>query len=190
MKRCLCCALALLLLLLPASVRAEESGTEPARYTAITVKKTALSAEPRNGKNNGTIRFDAKVEVLEYGEKWCRVRYRSRTGYVRTRLLWGFVSMDPLHYPSPQFTACSGYVRLAGETLIKGGKFSGLSAAQARASSICGGSGRSGRQPCTVLSALIARSVSSSVSVPQSAGSCTQRTAVPSFSQARSIARS
>ena len=127
MKRCLCCALALLLLL-SSWARAEETGAEPALYTAITVKKTALSAEPRNGKNNGTIRFDAKVEVLEYGEKWCRVRYRSRTGYVRTRLLWGFVSMDPLHYPSPQFTACSGYVRLARETLIKGGKFSGLSA--------------------------------------------------------------
>ena len=38
MKRSLCCALALLLLL-SSWARAEETGAEPARYTAITVKK-------------------------------------------------------------------------------------------------------------------------------------------------------
>ena len=68
------------------------------------------------------------MEVLEYGDTWCRVRYKEKTGYVRTKYLWGFVSLDPMNWPSPQFTPCAGYVTLSAETLIKGGKFSGLNA--------------------------------------------------------------
>ena len=107
----------------------ETAATDTARYTAITIK----SVQPREGMGKGRkyrkIRTDAKVEVLEYGERWCLVHYKDRTGYVRTKDLWGFVSLDPLHWPSPQFTPCKGYVTLAAETNIKGGKFGGLDAA-------------------------------------------------------------
>ena len=102
----------------------ETAAADTARYTAITIK----SVQPREGMGKGRkyrkIRTDAKVEVLEYGERWCLVHYKDRTGYVRTKDLWGFVSLDPLHWPSPQFTPCKGYVTLAAETNIKGGKFS------------------------------------------------------------------
>ncbi len=115
-----------LLLMLPAC--AGETPEEPARYTAI----TSSSVEPRenagSGKKLRKIRGDAKVEVMEYGEKWCRVRYRGTVGWVRTKYLWGFVSLDPLNWPSPQFTPCLGYVTLRGETQIRGGKFSGMAA--------------------------------------------------------------
>ena len=106
---------------------AEEA--EPARYTAITLK----AVTPREGMGTGRklrqVRTDATVEVLEYGDTWCLIRYRDRTGYVRTRYLYGFVSLDAQKWPSPQFTPSAGYVALNSETLIKGGKFSGLNAA-------------------------------------------------------------
>ena len=128
MKKILIFAL-ILLLLLPQAVLGEEETLEPARYTAITVQKADLKQEAGRSRTLRTIRTDAKVEVLEYGDTWCRVRYRDKTGYVRTKYLWGFVSQDAKNWPSPQFTPCKGLLTLGAETLIKGGKFSGLTAA-------------------------------------------------------------
>ena len=129
MKRTLFALLLICLLLPAAAAFAEEPAEEPARYTAITVKAAELKQEAGRSRTLRTIRTDAKVDVLEYGEPWCRVRYREQTGYVRTKYLWGFVSLDAKNWPSPQFTPCAGYVTLETETLIKGGKFSGLTAA-------------------------------------------------------------
>ncbi len=122
-------ALLLICLLLPAAAAcATEPADQPARYTAITLKAMQPREGPGTGRKLQKIRLDAKVDVLEYGDTWCLVRYKDRTGYVKTRYLYGFVSLDPLNWPSPQFTPCAGYVTLGTETFIKGGKFSGLSA--------------------------------------------------------------
>ena len=128
MKRILLLLLALLILL-PQAAPAEDAAEEPARYTASTTKSAELKQEAGRSRTLRTIRTDAKVEVLEYGETWCRIRYRNQTGYMRTKYLWGFVSLDAKNWPSPQFTPCAGYVTLDTETLIKGGKFSGVTAA-------------------------------------------------------------
>ena len=122
-----------LCVLLPALPACAEEAAEPAeaaRYTAITSTKAPLKEKAGGGRTIRQIRTDAKVEVLEYGEKWCRVRYQNKVGYFRTKYLWGFVSLDPLHWPSPQFTPCRGYVILEKETKIAGGKFTGLNAAE------------------------------------------------------------
>ena len=126
MKRAL--ALLLCLAALFSLCRAEEAAEPQARYTAITLK----SLQPRTGAGTGKklqkIRTDAKVDVLEYGDRWCLIRYKDRTGYVQTRYLYGFVSLDPLNWPSPQFTPCKGCVTLGDVTTVKGGKFKGLDA--------------------------------------------------------------
>ncbi len=137
MKRFLLPAL-VFLLLLPQGILAEEVPAEPARYTAITIKSAELREQAGRSRTLRTIRTDAKVEVLEYGDTWCHVRYRERVGYVRTKYLWGFVSLDAKNWPSPQFTPCRGYVTLSSETLIKGGKFSGLTAAAGTLAAVYG----------------------------------------------------
>ena len=108
---------------------AEDTPAEPtARYTAITLSAVQPRTAVSGGKKLRQIRADARVDVLEYSDDWCLIRYRDRSGYVRTKYLWGFVSLDPSAYPSPQFTPCRGYVTLTSELLVKGGKFSGLTA--------------------------------------------------------------
>ena len=121
--------LALCLLVLAAAARADAVERPAARYTAIAAKQFDLRPAPKSGVKVGKVPFDRAVEVLEYGDDWCHVRYRGKVGYARTTWLWGFVSLDPLHYPSPQFTPCRGYVTLAEDTLVAGGKFAGVTAA-------------------------------------------------------------
>ena len=118
--------LLILSVLIPMTVRAEETAELPARYTAITTKEVSLSVRAGGGGTVRKVRYDATVEVLEYDSSWCHVRYRGKTGYVRTKYLWGFVSMDPANYPSPQFKPCTGLIVLDQDTPVKGGKFSGV----------------------------------------------------------------
>ena len=124
-------------LLIPyAAVTAEESGPA-AQYTAITLQAVTPQEGMGTGKKLQKIRTDATVEVLEYGDTWCLVHYRNRTGYVKTRYLYGFVSLDAQQWSSPQYKPCKGYVILDTETLIKGGKFSGLNAAPGTLIAVC-----------------------------------------------------
>ena len=129
MKRFLASLLILALAAALLPVYAEQEEAAPARYTAITLQAVQPREGPGTGKKLRQIRLDAKVDVLEYGDRWCLVRYKDRTGYVQTKYLYGFVSLDPANWPSPQFTPCRGYVTLSAEALVKGGKFSGLDAA-------------------------------------------------------------
>ena len=129
MKRMILALLLICLILPAAAADTAEPAEPPARYTAITLQAVQPRQGPGTGRKLQKIRLDAKVDVLEYGDSWCLVRYKDRTGYVKTRYLYGFVSLDPLNWPSPQFTPCAGYMTLGTETLIKGGRFSGLNAA-------------------------------------------------------------
>ena len=101
---------------------------EPAVYTAISDIDFHIRPEAGASKHLKKVREDVTVEVLEYGESWCRVRYKDTEGYAQTKWLWGFVSLDPLGHPNPLFTPMKGLVRLSRETEIKGGAFSGLNA--------------------------------------------------------------
>jgi len=123
----------ILMLLMPlfpmACAEDEPLDERPVQYTAIAYTKISLRKEPRSGAHqSGTAPRFRTVEVLEYGEKWSYIRYKSKEGWGQTRYLWGFVATDPFSGPPPRFEPCAGFVTLSTDTSVKGGKFGGLTA--------------------------------------------------------------
>jgi len=62
---------------------------EEPNLTAWTVKKNAdlRSGNGTNDRRLAKLPLDAAVEVLQYGDPWCKVRYKKREGYIRTAYL-------------------------------------------------------------------------------------------------------
>ena len=96
------------------------------QYEAIANHDVNLRRKPVNGALISVIAEGDKVTVLEYGEDWCRVKYRSRTGYCMTKYLDRFRSLDAHAYPLPGHTPCVGFIRFEEETFLSGDAFEGI----------------------------------------------------------------
>ena len=103
------------------------AGTESVpQYEAIANHDVNLRRKPVNGALISVIAEGDKVTVLEYGEDWCRVKYRNRTGYCMTKYLDRFRSLDAHAYPLPGHTPCVGFIRFEEETFLSGDAFEGI----------------------------------------------------------------
>lgn len=49
-----------------------------------------------------------RINVLEYGEEWCKVERKGNVGYVKTSWLVRFRSLDATRYQVPGYTYQSG----------------------------------------------------------------------------------
>lgn len=96
------------------------------QYEAIANHDVNLRRKPVNGALISVIAEGDKVTVLEYSEDWCRVKYRSRTGYCMTKYLDRFRSLDAHAYPLPGHTPCVGFIRFEEETFLSGDAFEGI----------------------------------------------------------------
>lgn len=85
--------------LLALAEEAEETVTHLARATvALKVRR-----EPnKDAGGNGSIDKGAFVEIIEYGDEWCKVKTSRNTGYVMTQYLTEIRSMDPNAAPEEQ----------------------------------------------------------------------------------------
>ncbi len=116
MKRMLCLILTLICLtalLLPAA------GEESAAYKAIIHTKCNLRREPdMDSYRIVTLEEGTTVDVLEYGEDWCRSRYNGETGYLKTSWLCRFRSLDPYQFSVPGYTFQAGLARTTGGMFV------------------------------------------------------------------------
>ena len=110
-----------------ASDRAAESA-QSAQYEAYVTKEVFLRVKPR-GERILKLSKNTKILVLEWGKNWCRILSRNDSGYVETKKLARFRSLDPMQYPVPGRTVNVGIVTLDESATIKGGRFTGMKAA-------------------------------------------------------------
>lgn len=105
-------------------------GEDAPRYQALAMTSFHLRREPADeGYRIVKVPAHGRVWVLEWDETWCRVTYRNREGYARTRWLYCFQSMDPLRYPLPVMPwQVSGYVVFQREAPIRAKGFEGTTA--------------------------------------------------------------
>lgn len=136
-------ALLLLAALLPVCVPGGAAAEEPSRareenesgapafqealYEAYIQKETPLRKSPGGGQI-GKLKEYTLVDVLELGEKWSRVDSGRRSGWVATKSLVRFRSLDPMKYKVPGATVNAGVVTLEKPVRVKGGDFGGLQA--------------------------------------------------------------
>ena len=107
--------------------QAEQPVPEPeAVYTAKSNLEFHLRPEPDSERWIGTVPIHQRIEVLEYGENWCLLRYKGVTGYAETRWLREFITLDPLHHTLPDYSPCTGLWTFNRQAEIAAGEFSGL----------------------------------------------------------------
>lgn len=117
-----------LLLTAPCAVAEDTPAAEAPAYEAVVALDCSIRKAPDSDYRVCTLKQETKVDVYEYGDTWCRVGYREYTGYMKTRWLWGFRSLNAKRYAVPGAPQPAGVVTLTEDTWIEGGKFSGLSA--------------------------------------------------------------
>ena len=105
---------------------AQTDGKKEAMYTAKSNLEFHLRPEPDSRRWVGVVPANQRVEVLEYGEEWCLLRYNTTAGYAQTQWLREFISQDPAAYPLPGYAACSGMWTFGELTRISAGEFGGL----------------------------------------------------------------
>lgn len=101
-------------------------------YEARSGQEFRLSTATENGRSVVRVPDGQTVDILEYGDDWCLARYDGQQGYLKTRWVYHFRSLDPMHYGVPGKKPVPGYIRLLQDTFISGGKFQGISAGQGR----------------------------------------------------------
>ncbi len=117
---------ALLMLAVPAAAEEAEAAEEKAVYTAKTNLEFHIRPEPGVARWVCTVPIHERIEVLEYGEDWCRVRYRGFTGYADTSWLREYICVDPMTTSLPDYAPCTGLWTYERESLVQAGDFSGL----------------------------------------------------------------
>ncbi|MBR4081245.1 MAG: VanW family protein [Clostridia bacterium] len=124
MKRFLAILLAAVLLL---GIAAAE---EEAKYTALINVNSQMRSEPdEDSRRKHAMPKGSKVQVIQWGEDWCRVAHEGVVGWAKTSWLYCLHSMDPMLYPLPNRDyAVTGYAVMTKPTEIKGGEFAGLTA--------------------------------------------------------------
>lgn len=101
--------------LVPEGIEVGESDTDEMRYIAMTLKKVAIWSEPTNSSRRlGEIKTGKKVRVLAFGDEWCKIRTWDGqvTGYVKSKYIFHYHSMDPYKYELPWYNGYrpSGYI--------------------------------------------------------------------------------
>ena len=129
--------LALAAAALAAGAWAEEA-EEPAVYTAKTNVELHLKPEPGSQRwvTAEAVPPHTRLEVLEWGESWCRVRFHRAVGYTETRLLRELIALEPLEHPVPGLKPCTGLWVFNRETPIVSADFSGLTARPGTAAAV------------------------------------------------------
>lgn len=96
MRKCLSICIVLLLVLsvgMP-SIIAETENEEAPAYRAIATTTVKMRREPdMNASANGSFKKDAVVEIIEYGDDWCKVQKYSAIGWVQTKYLSDVVAV-------------------------------------------------------------------------------------------------
>jgi len=115
-----------LLLTAPCAVAEDTPAAEAPAYEAVVALDCSIRQAPDSDYRVCALKQETKVDVYEYGDTWCRVGYREYTGYMKTRWLWGFRSLNAKRYAVPGAPQPAGVVTLTEDTWIEGGKFSGL----------------------------------------------------------------
>lgn len=129
MKKAISLVLMLMLLLgLPLSVQAEvyadytkklDSSLYMYEAQVLTNASMRREADTKSGKVKSLKRYD-KVKVITYGDEWCEIEYKNRTGYYKTAYLFMFRSSDPYKYPIHGYDAPYGIGTLTQEFNTEG----------------------------------------------------------------------
>lgn len=68
------------------------------------------------------------MTIYEYGNEWCQIYYEDVLGWCKTRLLWGFRSLNAAKYPVPGVQPNQGMLTLNRDTWIEAKGFDGMNA--------------------------------------------------------------
>ena len=99
----------------PEGIAVGESDNDEMRYIAMTLGKVAIWSEPTNeSRRLGEIKKGKKLRVLAFGDEWCKIRTWDGqvTGYVKSKYVFHYHSMDPYKYELPWFAGYrpTGYI--------------------------------------------------------------------------------
>ena len=100
---------------LPEGVSIGESDNDEMRYIAMTLKKITIYEGPSNETRRvGEIKKGKKLRVLAFGDDWCKIRTWDGqvTGYVRSRYVFHYHTMDPFKWKLPFYDTYrpTGYI--------------------------------------------------------------------------------
>jgi len=98
------------------------------QYEAITAQKFTLWLEPNSTRALRQVPYDKFMTVYEYGEDWCQILYDGVLGWCKTKLLWGFRSLNAANYPVPGVQPNMGMLTLTQDTWIESKDFDGMNA--------------------------------------------------------------
>ena len=98
------------------------------QYEAITAQKFTLWLEPNSTRALRQVPYDKFMTVYEYGPEWCQIFYDGVLGWCKTKLLWGFRSLNAAKSPVPGVQPNMGIVTLAQDTWIEAKGFDGMNA--------------------------------------------------------------
>ena len=114
----------LLLVLVLFPLHGQGAEEKPVRkYEAYTLTEITLRRAPDDHYRVATIKEDRKVSVYDVDGEWCLVGRGRDMGYVKTKYLYRFRSLDALRYPVPDRTVNAGILVLSDSCTITGASF-------------------------------------------------------------------